>query len=332
MKVLKTVLLVFVLLISSTVIAQDDADENNCELSYLFNTWARPSPPAAPNGAVFGQLVHIGAMHDTLVSASTEAAEVVELHEMVVGDDDVMQMREVEGGFMVPPNSFLDLKPGGLHIMLIGLTQDLVAGEHIELTLTFENAGDVPLTVPVKDMMMGEMAMEMDADSEMESDMDQMAMPMMDWPEACATMHVLDPWARPAVPGAPNSAAYGLLVNLTETDDMLVAAETDAAEVVELHEMTMGEGDVMRMRQLEDGIAVPAGGAALMQPGGLHIMLINLTADLVEGDSVEFTLSFMENEDLSITAPVRPMEMDGMGGMGMGGMNHGDGEGEDDDS
>ncbi|MBL8132572.1 MAG: copper chaperone PCu(A)C [Anaerolineae bacterium] len=315
------VLLVFValcLLFPTAAFAHDE----ECHISYLFNAWVRPADAAMPNSAVYGQLVHIGGMPDTLVSASSDAAEAVELHEMVMGTGDVMQMRPVEGGFVVPANGFLLLEPGGLHIMLIGLKQPLVPGDEITVTLNFEHAGAVELVAPVRDMD-AEMAMgEMGGmgDSGMAMDSSDMGM-AMDWGDACAHVYFLDPWVRPSVPGAPNSAAFGMLVNLTGEAVRLVAADAEVAEVVELHEMVMGEGDVMQMRPIEGGIAVPASGTALLKRGGLHVMLINLTAELTAGESVDLTLSFDSGDDMVVTAPIR--EAEEAGGMNMGGMGHG---------
>ncbi|MCA9905385.1 MAG: copper chaperone PCu(A)C, partial [Anaerolineae bacterium] len=198
MKRLKYLSLVLLLLLSSAVMAQGESAE--CQLSYLFNAWARAANVATPNSAVYGQLVHIGGMGDTLVSASSDVAEAVELHEMTMGAGDVMQMRPVEGGFVIPADGFVELAPGGFHIMLIGLKQELVAGEHIDLTLNFEQAGAVQLTVPIKDAD----AMEgMDMSESMDMNMaegDAMGdMSMMDWGDACVGLYFLDPWARPAV-------------------------------------------------------------------------------------------------------------------------------------
>lgn len=276
------------------------AQEGECNLAYLFNGWARATAEGAPNGAAFGLLVNLAGKDDTLVSASSAAAEAVELHEMVIGDGDVMQMRPVDGGFPVPAGGFAELKPGGLHIMLIGLKAPLLAGEMLPLTLNFETAGEVELSIPIRDMeAMGE-AMESAAPMEATAEV----MPM-DWGEECAGIHVLSAWARPAAPGAPNSAAYGLVLNLTSSDNALVAVQSEVAEAVELHEMVMAAGDVMQMRPVEDGIPLPAGSAALLQPGGLHIMLINLTGALAEGDSFRLALEFADGEPMTLTIPVR---------------------------
>lgn len=301
-------LILIVLLASFTVMAQDEAE--SCELSYLFNAWARPANEATPNSAIYGQLIHIGDMSDTLISASTNVAKAVELHEMVVGEGDVMQMRPVEGGFMVSLNSFLELAPGGYHIMLIGLNQELIAGEEIELTLNFEQAGEVHLIVPIKDMTAIDKDMDMDMDmSEASEGMPEMGMPMMDWGAGCSGLYFLDAWARPTVPEAPNSAAYGLLVNLSAEERVLVSALTDVAEVVELHEMVMGEGDVMQMRPVEGGIVLPAGSATLLKPGGLHIMLINLNSELPVGEDINLTLTFDDDTEIILPAPIREPKM-----------------------
>jgi copper(I)-binding protein len=138
----------------------------------------------------------------------------------------------------------------------------------------------------------------------------------MEWPEACAGVHVLGGWARAAAAGMPNSAAYGLLVNLTGADDTLVNISGDAAAAIELHEMTMGDGDVMQMRPIEGGILVPAGGTALLQPGGKHIMMIGLTGELQVDTSIELTLAFASGSELTIEFPVREEAAEAMGEMG----------------
>jgi len=279
-------------------------DETECDIAYLFNGWARASAEGAPNGAVFGLLVKLGGEEDTLVGASSDVAAAVELHEMVMGDNDVMQMRPVEGGFVLPPDRYLELAPGGYHIMLIGLRQPLVAGETLDLTLHFERAGDIPITVPIRDMTT------MEGGEQMADEMTMQPMPAMDWGEACAGLHVVGAWARAAAAGMPNSAAYALVLNLTDQDDTLIAASSNAAGAVELHQMVTGDNDVMQMRPVEGGIVVPAGGAALLKPGGFHIMMIGLTEALTAGDTIEITLTFAESGEVTLTVPVKEPEED----------------------
>lgn len=285
--------------------------ESECPLVYLFDGWARATVEGAPNSAAYGLLINLTDEEDTLLSAATEAAEAVELHEMVMGADDVMQMNPVEGGLTVGAHHFLELMPGGFHIMLINVQEPLVAGEMLPLTLTFEKAGEIQLEVPIRDADAME-AMEM-ADDPMGDDMggmDEMG-EAMDWPEGCAGIHILDPWVRPAGAGTPNSAAYALLLNLTAEVDTLITVSTEAAEVSELHEMVMGAGDVMQMRPIEGGIVVPPGGTAHLKPGGLHMMLINLTGELEAGSMIELTLIFEQSGEFNLTVPVRDPDAEG---------------------
>jgi copper(I)-binding protein len=90
-----------------------------------------------------------GDADDTLKSARTPKAKTVELHQTTVTADGVMQMRKVEDGLPVEAGASLVLKPGGAHLMLLGLEDALKAGEELVLTLEFANAGAVDVVVPV---------------------------------------------------------------------------------------------------------------------------------------------------------------------------------------
>lgn len=296
---------VLLLVLLVPVVTSATLHEGECHMPYLFNGYARATVEGAPTGAAFGLLVNLGAEEDTLISAETDAAEVVELHEMIIGDGDVMQMRPVEGGFVVGPHDFLELKPGGLHIMLINLKQPLEAGEMLDLLLHFEQAGDVALSLPILDIAVVDGAMS----GGIEMEMTPGAMPgkTMKWGD-CAGMHVVGAWARPAGPAMPNSAAYALLVNLTDKEDVLVSAEVSVSETVELHEMIMGEGDVMQMRPVEGGIPLPAGSAVQLKPGGLHVMLIGLKQELMAGTTMDLKLNFAESDSIELTLPIREAE------------------------
>jgi hypothetical protein len=100
-----------------------------------------------------------------------------------------------------------------------------------------------------------------------------------------------------------NSAAYMVLMNESDTADTLIRASTDIAETVELHTVIMEDG-VMMMRPVTQ-IDVPASGETELRPGGLHVMLLGITQDLEEGDTVDLTLTFENAGDVSISAPVR---------------------------
>ena len=108
-------------------------------------------------------------------------------------------------------------------------------------------------------------------------------------PAAEANVMITDPWCRPAAAGA---GAVGCYVTLqAATDDRLVAVETPAAERGEIHTMSMDDG-VMRMRQLTDGLALPAGETVALKPGAEHLMLMSPTAAFDEGGEVSLTLTF----------------------------------------
>ena len=103
---------------------------------------------AGGTGAVYVTLRNTGAAPDTLVGASSEAAEAVELHE-TIRDGEVMRMRPV-ATLEVPAGGILEMKPGGLHIMLINLKRALRPGDRVPVTLTFTHAAPVSLDVPVR--------------------------------------------------------------------------------------------------------------------------------------------------------------------------------------
>jgi len=98
--------------------------------------------------AAYMTLVNGSATADALISAATDAAEVVELHTVIM-EENVMRMRPVEQ-IEVPANGETELRPGGFHVMLIGLQRDLNVGDTVDLTLTFENAGEITVSATVQ--------------------------------------------------------------------------------------------------------------------------------------------------------------------------------------
>ncbi len=124
--------------------------------------WVRAAM-AGGNSAAYMLLHNHGTEADALIAVSSDVAEAAELHLSKINADGTMEMIQQEK-IELPADGEVELSPGGYHIMLIGLKQDLVAGSEITLTLTFEHAGEVTLTVPVKDSAdamegMGEMDM-----------------------------------------------------------------------------------------------------------------------------------------------------------------------------
>lgn len=108
----------------------------------------RAVPPSAQVSAAFMQLTNSSQQAIQLVSASSPAAEVVELHTHT-HHQGVMQMRQV-AAIEIAANSTTSLEPGGLHLMLINLTQPLVEGQKVAIQLTFSDASQLNLEVPVE--------------------------------------------------------------------------------------------------------------------------------------------------------------------------------------
>ncbi len=115
----------------------------------ISDAWVKSAPEGM--SAAFGQLVNAGDSDVTVVSATSEASPMIELHETVANDTGEMVMRAKEGGFVIPARGTFDLTPGGNHIMLMGLQKPLVAGEETSFTLTFSDDSTYTFTAPVKD-------------------------------------------------------------------------------------------------------------------------------------------------------------------------------------
>lgn len=120
----------------------------------LDHPWSRATPAGAPVGAGYVTLKNSGAAADKLVSATADIARKVEVHEMAM-DNGVMKMRPVNG-LEIPAGQSVELKPGGYHIMFMGLKQQLKAGDTVRGVLTFEKAGAVPVEFKVETMGAGQ--------------------------------------------------------------------------------------------------------------------------------------------------------------------------------
>ncbi|MFY0665938.1 MAG: copper chaperone PCu(A)C [Natronospirillum sp.] len=116
-------------------------------------------------------------------------------------------------------------------------------------------------------------------------------------------IQVHQPFVRLMPPMQPNTAAFMRLENASTNDRVLIGAVSDVAEAVELHTHSVVDG-MMQMRQVQH-IDLPAGDTVVLQPGGLHIMMIGLKAPLQDGQMVEITLQYDDGTEQSIKAPVR---------------------------
>jgi hypothetical protein len=122
-----------------------------------------------------------------------------------------------------------------------------------------------------------------------------------------ASLLVRDAWVREAPASRPTSAAYMTIQNESDREAVIVSASTPAARTVELHEMRDEDGR-MKMRKV-DRVVVAAHGRVDLRPGGLHIMLFELTGPLVARTTVPFTLTLADGRSVEVEATVR-----GLGG------------------
>lgn len=113
---------------------------------------------------------------------------------------------------------------------------------------------------------------------------------------------VQDPYVRLAPPNAPATGAFMVIRNTGANDVKVLKAANPASKVTELHTHT-NENGVMKMRPVP-AIDVPAKGQAVLQPGGLHVMLIDMKAPLKEGDIVPITLGFDDGSSKQVDAKV----------------------------
>jgi periplasmic copper chaperone A len=115
----------------------------------ISHVWARPAGQSQGSSAAYFVIKNAGAAPEKLVSASSSVAGSTMLHEMTM-DGGVMKMRMLMGGADIPAGGALEFKPGGSHVMLMGLKQALVEGQSIPLTLTFAKAGAIKVEAKVE--------------------------------------------------------------------------------------------------------------------------------------------------------------------------------------
>lgn len=156
----RTALAVFAVLLSAAVAGCSAATRPAAAGIEVSQVWARAvqvsgsadagaaAMPGA-NSVVYLVLTNPGDAPDRLLSAASDVARALEIHDTVLVDD-VMIMQQVSDGVEIPAHGRVEIKPGGLHIMLIGLTDDLLPGETFPLTLQFERAGALTIEAEVR--------------------------------------------------------------------------------------------------------------------------------------------------------------------------------------
>jgi copper(I)-binding protein len=137
-----------VLLLAASSVQAQRAQTYAAGSLVIEGPWSRATPGGATIGAGYMRIVNRGSEPDRLVGGTTAIAARFDLHETTTVDG-VARMRPLEGGLVIPPGATVELKPGGLHAMLVDLKRPLKQGETITGTLIFEKAGTVAVTYQV---------------------------------------------------------------------------------------------------------------------------------------------------------------------------------------
>lgn len=135
--------------------------------------------------------------------------------------------------------------------------------------------------------------------------------------EKAATLKIEKPWTRVTPPGAKVAAGFVTITNTGSEADRLVGATASLSKHVEVHEMSMKDG-VMRMQEVADGIEIAPGATVVLQPGGYHMMFMELSASPKVGEPVKGTLKFAKAGELPVVFAVAPLgakSIDGGGKM-----------------
>jgi copper(I)-binding protein len=127
-------------------------------------------------------------------------------------------------------------------------------------------------------------------------------------------------WSRATPGGAKVGGGYLTVENKGTAPDRLISGSADVAAKVQVHEMSMSNG-VMTMRPIEGGVVIEPGKTVKLAPGGLHLMLLDLTSPLKQGDKVPVTLEFEKAGKVSVV-----LEVQGIGAMGPAASDHSPGQ------
>jgi copper(I)-binding protein len=130
-------------------------------------------------------------------------------------------------------------------------------------------------------------------------------------PSGAATFKIGDlvvasPWTRATPGGAKIAGGYLKITNTGTSADRFLGAKSDAADHVEIHEMSMNDG-VMKMRPLPDGLEIKPGETVELKSGGYHLMFMDLKQPLKQGDTLKATLRFEKAGSLDVNFSVNAL-------------------------
>ncbi len=141
--------LVFASLIAGVLATAARAEDVKAGDLVISQAWSRATPGGAKIGGGYLTIENKGSAPDKLIGASADGAGKIEVHEMVMNGG-VMKMRPVEGGLTIDPGKTIKLGPGGYHLMMMDLKSPLKQGDKMPVTLEFEKAGKVAVTLDVQ--------------------------------------------------------------------------------------------------------------------------------------------------------------------------------------
>lgn len=139
--------------------------------------------------------------------------------------------------------------------------------------------------------------------------------------QAADSIIIEDAWVKSAEPGEM-TAGFGTLENSSDQDVIVVSVESSASPMMELHETVADDSGQMTMREVEGGFTIPANDHLHLEPGGNHLMLMDLPEPIKAGEEVTFTLTFSDGSTLEFTAVVK--DYAGANETYDGDMDHGD--------
>ena len=143
---MKSVLLAAILAVAASAASAHDYKAGSLEIQH---PWSRATPKGATVAGGYLKIVNTGRTPDRLIGGSTEAAPKFEIHEMSM-QGGVMKMRQLPKGIEIKPGQTVELKPGGYHLMFIGITAPFEQGKRVKGTLEFEKAGKVEVEYTVE--------------------------------------------------------------------------------------------------------------------------------------------------------------------------------------
>jgi copper(I)-binding protein len=168
--------LVYATLVSTMLAAPARAEEVKAGDLVITQAWSRATPGGAKIGGGYLTIENKGAAPDRLIGVAGEVAGKIEVHEMAMKDG-VMTMRPIDKGLTIEPGKTVKLAPGGYHLMMFDLKSPLKQGDKVPVTLEFEKAGKVTVSLDVQgigaqapasaDSSDGKMDMKMSPDKKM---------------------------------------------------------------------------------------------------------------------------------------------------------------------